>query len=114
MTVDCDGRYERKLTTNEMVSVFTTVNFPFKCSNITASPAYIVGTLKKTIENKQKYHTVGTLKKNYRKQTKIAERGKIDTPNTPIHDPTVNFPFKCSNITASPAYIFQLIRLQSS
>jgi len=31
------------------------------------------------------------IKKNNRKQTKIAERGKIDTPNTPIHDRSLSW-----------------------
>jgi len=36
----------------------------------------------------QKYHAVGTAPKYNRK---IVERGKIDTPNTQIHDHSLQF-----------------------
>jgi putative N-acetylmannosamine-6-phosphate epimerase len=35
------------------------------------------------MENSKKYHTVGTLTKS---NIKVVEEGKIDTPNTQIHD----------------------------
>jgi len=35
-----------------------------------------------------KYHTVGTVPKSIRK---IVERGKIDTPNTQIHDRSLSW-----------------------
>jgi len=35
----------------------------------------------------KKYHTVGILKSNI----KIVEKGKVDTPNTQIHDRTLSW-----------------------
>jgi len=37
----------------------------------------------------KKYHTVGTILKS---KIKIAERGKIDTPNTKIHEYSLSWP----------------------
>ena len=53
-----------------------------------------VGTVPKyrTVGTVPKYHTVGTVPKYHTVETvpkinrKIVERGKIDTPNTQIHD----------------------------